>query len=365
VDSQRIAAERALLGAVLLDPAGQQHVLDFVEADDFLRPWHAQVHAAMGRLRRAGRLPGAREVYAELRNDLDLPAEVALDGVLLADLMAAAPRQSHAPAYAAAVVECGIRQRVWIAGSRVRQAAGSGDVRYALDQAGEAGREVAAGRDRWERLPGTWRRELPQPAADVLTAPSGVVRPSGRDADAAGLRVLRELAAGPGQISGVGRWLRPEHFAGQREGQVYALMQDMAAAGIPVDPVTVSREAARSGVPAGQAELAGGTGVFAHAAARDLYGRAVLAQIGHAGAGVQAAAAGPRGTVLALLDAAAERLDDRDGRWHPEPWRCPELRRLRVPVPVVAAPAPGLPAAPVTPGASQHRQPELDREAVS
>lgn len=328
MDSQRIAAERALLGAVLLDPAGQQHVLDYVGADDFLRPWHAQVLAAMGRARRGGRVPGPREVYAELRNDPDLPADVAMDGVLVTDLMAAAPRLGHAPAYAAAVVESGIRQRLWIAGSRVRQVAGSGELGYALDQVAEARREVAACRDRWQRLPRAWRPEIRNLADEVSVGPAAA-RPSGRDAEAAAAWLLRDLAANPAQIGRVSRWLRPEYFADRRTGQLYAVMRGMAGAGIAIDPVTIGQEAARAGVPVRPAELSGGTGAFAHVHARDLHGRAVLAQISQAAAEVQDVAASPRGAMTPLLEAAAEVLEAGDGRWHPEPWNCAAPRQVR------------------------------------
>jgi len=79
-----IQAERALLGAVLTDPAGNDDVLRFVSPDDFLRPWHGQVLAAMRRLRARGVAPGPRAVYAELRNDPDLPQAAARDAVPLA-----------------------------------------------------------------------------------------------------------------------------------------------------------------------------------------------------------------------------------------------------------------------------------------
>jgi replicative DNA helicase len=328
VDSQRIAAERALLGAVLLDPAGQQHVLDYVEADDFLRPWHAQVHAAMGRVRRGGRHPGPREVYAELRNDPDLPADVAMDGVLVADLMAAAPRLGHATVYAAAVVESGIRQRLWIAGSRVRQVADSSDLGYALGQVAEARREVAACGDRWQRLPRAWRAELRHLADDVSVRPVAA-RPCGRDAESAGSGLLRDLAANPAQIGAISRWLRPEHFTDHRTGQLYSLMCDMADVGMAIDPVTVGREAARASVPVQAAELSGGTGAFAHVYARDLYSRAVLAQVSQAGAEIQTAAASPRGAMTPLLESAAEALAPGDARWHPEPWNSATPRSAR------------------------------------
>jgi hypothetical protein len=80
------------------------------------------------------------EVYRELQNDPDLPPGIARNGVLLADLMEAAPRTGHAGAYAAMVVEGGIRQRMLLTGSRIAQAADSGDLEAALDLARRARR---------------------------------------------------------------------------------------------------------------------------------------------------------------------------------------------------------------------------------
>ena len=71
--SLAIRVEQALLGSVLLEPAGQQHVLDLVEPGDMYRPWHGQVLSAMQRVRGKGLSPGPAEVYEELRVDPDLP----------------------------------------------------------------------------------------------------------------------------------------------------------------------------------------------------------------------------------------------------------------------------------------------------
>jgi len=42
-------AERALLGAVLVDGDGQQPVVSLLSPEDFYRPWHGQVLAAVQR----------------------------------------------------------------------------------------------------------------------------------------------------------------------------------------------------------------------------------------------------------------------------------------------------------------------------
>jgi replicative DNA helicase len=159
-DKLRIPAEQALLGSVLLDPAGQQQVLDLVEPNDMYRPWHGQVLSAMQRLRGRGVTPGPLDVYAELRGDPDLPESVCRDAIPLTDLMEAAPRSGHAGAYAAVVAEGGIRQRLELAGSRLAQAAESGDLDTVLRQGAQAHRMLSVCRARWLAIPQQFRSEL-------------------------------------------------------------------------------------------------------------------------------------------------------------------------------------------------------------
>lgn len=309
-----VHAERALLGAVLLDPAGEQRVLDLVEAADMFRPWHAQVLAAMQRARSRGALPGPAEVYRELQDDPDLPRSVARDAVPLAGLMEAAPSSRHAPAYAAMVIEGGIRQRLYLAGSRMVQASGTGEVEAAWQQAARARRELDACTARWLALPAHLRRELPSGKAATAGDEPGQrasarrAGPRGDHAVAAGARALRELAAAPSQLADVSRWLRPEHFARPSDGALYAVMRDMNVAGMPVDPVTVTWEAARRDVQAEPARLAGGTGAFAAASAREVYQHGVLASVAQAGKDMQACAARPGCSPGRLMQQAADRL---------------------------------------------------------
>ena len=412
VDSLSIRAEQAMLGAILSDPAGQQHLLDLVERADMRRPWHGQVLAAMERLRQRGVAPGPVEVYRELRNDPDLPPGIARNGVLLAGLMESAPRIGHAGAYTAMVVEGGIRQRMLLAGSRIAQAADSGDLEAALELAGRTRRELDRCRARWLALPGTARRELPAPRGQVRdyaeTArrsaavredsmrpnegmPTGVgsdpstdaavlasTRPdsavavrhderqiAGHDkrqiyeraggpgspdpaAAAAEARALRDLAAAPSHLAEVRGWLSPGHFARAGHGALYAVMQDMDMAGKPVDPVTVAWEAARRGVRADPVGLAGGTGLFAVASAREVHRRGLLAQAADAGRGVQADAANLARSPRQLFQAAGERLLALPSEPAPGPRSSWEAQVLALPSPAAAG--------------SRTREP--DREAV-
>ena len=116
----------------------------------------------------------------------------------------------------------------------------------------------------------------------------GEGRPVGPEAEAVGALALRDLAAAPGSLAAVRGWLRPGHFATPEQGELYAVMRDLDAAGHPVDPVTVSWEAARRGIRVDAADLADGVGPFAIASGREVHRRGLLAQIDQAGRDIQA-----------------------------------------------------------------------------
>jgi hypothetical protein len=383
---REVQAEQALLGAVLSDPAGQQQVLELVRRDDMRRPWHGQVFDAMQRLRSRGVPPGPVEVYEELKESPDLPRPVSHDGVPLAGLMAAAPRPGHAPAYAAMVIEGGIRQRIELAGSRMEQAAGDpgASLDGALHMTGLARRHIAECRARWEALPEPVRREVAVPRRDEheyaqiarmaravrdeiggLRAELGLLasadvearlasiaghlaetaaasasqrerqaqrhvsreaRPEGPAAEAAGLAALRDLCARPSQLRDASGRLEPGHFASPAHGDVYAVMRDLHATGKPVDPVTVSWEASRRGIGVPAADLAGGTGPFAAASVREVRRHGLLAQIAQAGRDIQAAAADPSLSPRLLTRRAADRLRSLEPDASAQPRRQPGQR---------------------------------------
>jgi replicative DNA helicase len=145
---------------------------------------------------------------------------------------------------------------------------------------------------------------------------------SGPDAGEAGARVLRDLAAGSSQISAVSAWLRPWHFSRAGHGELYEIMRDLADAGQPVDPVTVSWAAWCCGIEADAADLAGGMAPFAVANALEVHRRGLLAQIARAGQDIRAAAEDQRSAPVLVLRVAGERLrsielDRRPGAWKP------------------------------------------------
>jgi len=140
-------------------------------------------------------------------------------------------------------------------------------------------------------------------------------RPVGPEAEAAGALALHDLAAAPACLVGVRGWLRPGHFATPEQGELFAVMQDLDAAGHPVDPVTLSWEAARRGINIDAADLANGVGPFAIASAREVRRRGLLAQIDQAGRDIQADASEPAVSIGGFLGAAHGHL----ARLQPEP----------------------------------------------
>jgi len=333
--SLAIRVEQALLGSVLLEPAGQQHVLDLIEPGDMCRPWHGQVLSAMQRARAKGLPPGPAEVYEELRHDPDLPETVSQDAVPLIDLMEAAPSAQHCAAYAAIVGENGIRQRIELTGSRLAQAADTGDLEAALRQCAPARRELSAGHARWLAIPEPFRpaearertagRDLAESAARTPRRRSrpddwvaGWDRPRGAEAEAAGQQALRDLAAGPGHIAHVRRWLRPEYFARGEDGDLFAVMRDLDAAGRPVDPVTIAWEAARRGIQADPDQFAGGNAPLAVASGRTVCRYGLLARIAATGRDLQAGAVDPGRDLTGLFQSADDRLRDLTPARQPE-----------------------------------------------
>ena len=352
-----VRVEQALLGAVLLDPAGQHRVLDLVEPDDMFRPWHAQVLAAMQRARGRGVLPDPAQVYRELQGDPDLPASVSRDAVPLANLMEAAPRAGHAQAYSVMVVEGGIRRRLDLAASRMVHASGTGELDAVLHQAAQARRELAVCEARWLALPEHLRGEAPASGGQVRDD-AGAVRPraaareamarlGGPAAEAAGARAVWDLLAAPSQLAQVREWLRPGHFARPAHAELYAVMQDMDKAGKPVDAVTVTWEAARRGVATDPARLEGGTGPFAVASAREVHRHGVLAQAAQTGRDIQADAADRSCSPDELMRSAGDRLHALEAQ--PQPGPRPG-RDAGVPAPCLGRP--------------RRQSPQPDREAV-
>ncbi len=307
-------AERALLGAILFDPDGQREILRLATPDDFYRPWHGQVLSAMRRLDARGEQPGPLEVYAELKQDPDLPRSVSHDAIPLANLLHDTPRSANASAYAGIVIGSAIRRRLTLAGGRLCQFAQT-TVEPVDDRALEATRWVIAQESRalrncwqrWTTLPSPVRQELPASRRSEPTA-TAADRPQDATAATIGQAALRDVVAAPSVMNDIAGWLQPRHFADPSHATLYQVITDLHQARLPIDPVTVSWHATRHDISIEPRELDGGCGAFAPASTTQVYRRAILADVQRTGRNLQASAADPRQQVTALLRQAGKRL---------------------------------------------------------
>ena len=353
-------AERALLGAILFDPDGQREILRLVTPDDFYRPWHGQVLAAMHRVDARGESPGPLEVYAELKQDPDLPRSVSHDAVPLASLLHDTPRSAHAPAYAGIVIGSAIRRRLTLAGGRLCQFAQTTadpvddreleTARWVIAQESRALRNCW---QRWTTLPAPVRQDLP-PSRPSDPAATAADRSQDTTATTIGQAALRDVIAMPNVMNDIAGWLQPRHFADPSHATLYQVITDLHQAGIPIDPVTVSWHANRHGISIEPRDLDGGCRAFAPATTTQVYRRAILADVQHTGRNLQASAADPRQPVTALLRQAGKQLIAAQHDLAPEQCRAPHRE----------AEVLDLPSRRATPGRTTHPNTEIEWEAA-
>jgi hypothetical protein len=110
-----LAAERAVLGAILIDGAAIADALDHIKADDFTTPEHRQIFGAMLRCFGRGERPDVVAVSVDLAGDCD--------AAYLARLAVETPTSVEAGGYAALVATAARRRRISEAAGRIAEAA--------------------------------------------------------------------------------------------------------------------------------------------------------------------------------------------------------------------------------------------------
>ncbi|MGK4579610.1 DnaB-like helicase N-terminal domain-containing protein [Kitasatospora sp. HPMI-4] len=251
-----LQAERAVLGGVLLDP-GQLDRLSWLTPDDFYRPAHRALFAAMRKLQ-------ADQHPAFAADGWEVPLTWVTDTVAEAGrnirglttsyahtLIAACPRPGNAPVYGRMVLEGAIHRTVTQHTIRLHQAARAdalqGEVEGALHQA-----DVLA--DVLADLARRWGTE-PRPTASATTpppvptpGPAGARAPIGADQVADEEFLLCVLVNQPGAVDEVVDWLRPADFANHGHGQLYRCLGALHHRGEPIDQLTALWEAQRRGL---------------------------------------------------------------------------------------------------------------------
>jgi replicative DNA helicase len=141
-----LAAEQAVLGAMLLSKDAIADVVESLKVEDFYRPAHATVYSAILDLYGRGEPADAVMVAGELTKS----GEIARIGgaAYLHTLVSMVPTAANASYYAAIVAERAVLRRMVTAGTRIVQMgyAGEGDVHDLVDRAQAEVYDLTSGR---------------------------------------------------------------------------------------------------------------------------------------------------------------------------------------------------------------------------
>ncbi|WP_328912461.1 MULTISPECIES: DnaB-like helicase N-terminal domain-containing protein [unclassified Streptomyces] len=244
-----LAAEQAVLGAVLLDP-GRLDQLDWLDPEHFYRPSHQALFTALRKLRTAGHPARTATGTVPLSWVNDAVAEAArhspgMTVVYAHTLVSACPRPEHAPVYGRMVLEGAIHRTVTEHAVRLHQTARADAVRGEVGTTLHHADVLAAV---LEDLARRWGTE-PRPAGPApLLAPASPAPAEAEmvaDEERLLLAALTERPSGMDEVVG---WLRPQDFTGPAHRQLYRCLSALHHRGEPIDRLTLLWEAQRRGL---------------------------------------------------------------------------------------------------------------------
>lgn len=239
-------AERALLGAILLDPVRLADVKEWLEPDDFYAYRHGLVYTEMLDLRRTGQDPTARAVLDRVIPSAEARRQI--DGPYLHTLMASCPHPNRAPIYGRMVLEASIHRRTADRAEHLGYVAQSDSPADAIIDA--LGREVESWIEAIHALEQRWTHaggDLPA-AGTFDLGPVDAAQVAIMD-EAAEVSTIASLLASPWQFAQVKTWLRPEDFTRPDTRVLYTAIAEVVEEGQPVDAVTVMWAAIRRAGP--------------------------------------------------------------------------------------------------------------------
>ncbi|MGW2331588.1 DnaB-like helicase N-terminal domain-containing protein [Streptomyces sp. NPDC001700] len=248
-----LQAERAVLGAVLLEPRQLGRLSGWLRPEHFYRPAHSALYAAMLTLRDGGhpatKPPPDTPVPLSWLNDVRQGASTRTRGVTTAyvhSLVSVCPRPAHAPVYGRMVLEGAIHRSVTQHAVRLHQAARADTARGS--GVTETLHHAQVLHDVLDDLARSWGTE-PRPAHQHTTSGPTATAPrqGGERALADEQFLLGALAAHPDQLSQVIGWLHPGDFADPGHRQIYRALGALQHRGEPVDELTVLWECQRRG----------------------------------------------------------------------------------------------------------------------
>lgn len=262
-------AERAALGALLLDPTPVPTISVWLRASDFTDPWHREVYKALRELRAGAGDCGPTEVGRHLLGRLgptraDLPRVVAL--------LKAVPAAPDPRVYAVMVLEAAIREEITGLGVLLRAgavaAAGDGRAHTMVAATNTIDALLDAAETRWDAASGIRAASRLGPArttaatsqllaADRFLQAHPPLPPS--DVAEHEVTLIAALLTHPDHLHATACWLRPAAVTSETWRPVYEAMLHLHTYGHPIDVVSVlwetQRSARRSGVGPDPAEV--------------------------------------------------------------------------------------------------------------
>jgi replicative DNA helicase len=231
------AAERAVIGALLLEPDGFADVREWLGPDDFNGTAEQQAYEAICTLGDRGEVVSPAGVDHELHGDRTA-APLLADGAYLVDCMQLCPAPARAAVYGRMVLEMAIRRRVVDQGVRLRQRAEKAETSHELNlvfaQVDSARRDVERLHQREAQAT---RSHSPTPLlAPVAASP----RRGGREDVPIERTAIHALADQPSALDAVTRWLSSTDFSDAECSGLYGEMAALHAAKSPIDRVTLS-----------------------------------------------------------------------------------------------------------------------------
>ncbi|ORT59159.1 DnaB-like helicase N-terminal domain-containing protein [Streptomyces sp. CB03238] len=247
-----VHAEQAVLGAVLLEPGQLDRLSPWLRPEQFSRPAHTAIYAAMLKLKAGGHPAAATgagdPVPLAWVTDTLREANTRTRGLTasyLHSLASACPRPDHASVYGRMVLEGAIHRSVAQHAVRLHQAALADGRAGTVEETLHHTQVLTAVLTDLARGWGTEARPVQPPATYAPRAER--LQPVGEQVLADEEYLLGCLASRPEQLLGLVRWLRPGDFADPGHQQIYRALGALHHRGEPIDQLTVLWETQRRG----------------------------------------------------------------------------------------------------------------------
>jgi replicative DNA helicase len=237
------AVERALVGALLLEPDQIDEVRAWLQLDDLAGTAERQAYAAIEALRDQGTAVTPQGVDATVRATVPTGTQLA-DGPFLITVMQETPYEDRAVVYGRMVLELSIRRRVADEATSLHQhaetASSSHDLNIVFGHVDQFRRGVEALHQR-ETLAAGAHSVTPASEAELPV----LVRFPRHEHVLEEQRAILSLTEHPACLRHVTTWLRPNDFGDQECAALYGELLALRHAQNPIDRLTLAWRAAK------------------------------------------------------------------------------------------------------------------------